>query len=626
MLRKLSIIPAAVRQMDARTLWHIALYRLKLRSGLVRLRTPIGRGPVAKSELGLRTLITPANESALKNIIGTNLKALLAEADEILAGKVRLFGGAQRELQLAPGCEDHWTAYHGELRDGSDIKPVWEAGRFCWATVLARAYWLSGNDERYAEGFWRNFETFDAANPRNQGPHWSSAQEVALRLISWSFCYSLLARAGSTTNERRAAMARSLAEHAERIPPTLDYALAQNNNHLLSEALGLYTAGAMLPEHPAAAKWKKLGLALFAQGIEKQVHADGAYAQHSSNYHRLALQLGLWAAAIMGDALPGQARAKLNAATGWLAHLLDTYSGRVPNLGPNDGAYILPLSTLGFEDFRPVLQAAAAAFSDGRLLPAGAWDEMGMWLGLPSVNKPFESAVRSPIRIEGKDSWAYLRTAQFKERPGHADQLNLDLWWRGYNLAMDAGTYLYNAPAPWDNALAATRVHNTLTVEDRDQMRRAGRFLWLDWAQAKRMDAAQGQAVEHDGYRRFGLTHRREVEVQENRWIVKDTLIGAAGKTRARLQWLLPDWPWRFEAGTLVLDSPHGPVQIAVDAAANGEVWLVRAGEVVHGSQQPDHILGWISHTYGVKEPALSFNIEIAAKLPISFTTVWTLP
>ena len=33
------------------------------------------------------------------------------------------------------------------------------------------------------------------------------------------------------------------------------------------------------------------------------------------------------------------------------------------------------------------------------------------------------------------------------------DQLHLDLWWRGLNIAQDAGTYLYNADPPWDNPL-----------------------------------------------------------------------------------------------------------------------------------------------------------------------------
>ena len=53
------------------------------------------------------------------------------------------------------------------------------------------------------------------------------------------------------------------------------------------------------------------------------------------------------------------------------------------------------------------------------------------------------------------------------------------------NIACDAGPYLYNGATPWKNAFAGTTVHNTVNVARRDQMTRAERFLWVDWAQAK---------------------------------------------------------------------------------------------------------------------------------------------
>ena len=62
----------------------------------------------------------------------------------------------------------------------------------------------------------------------------------------------------------------------------------------------------------------------------------------------------------------------------------------------------------------------------------------------------------------------------------------MDLWWRGLNIAQDAGTYLYNADPPWDNSLTTALVHNTVTVNGRDQFTRAGRFLYLDWFNAYR--------------------------------------------------------------------------------------------------------------------------------------------
>jgi hypothetical protein len=461
---------------------------------------------------------------------------------------------------------------------------------------------------------------------------------VTLRLISLAFCYSVFAHSPASTPPRKAQLAASLAAHAERIPPTLAYARAQNNNHLLSEALGLFTTAALLPEHPQARKWRRLGRRYYVQGIRTQIDTDGAYSQHSSNYHRLMLQLALWGqlvASKLGESWPADIEEKVAAATRWLLAMLDEETGGVPNLGPNDGAYILPLSVLPFGDYRPILQAAGAAFLGAAPLGSGAWDEMALWLAPISKSPadPVSHRIQS-LRLDGHNSWAYLRAARFPSRPGHADQLHLDLWWRGHNLARDAGTYRYNATAPWDNALAATRVHNTVTVNGQDQMTRAGRFLWLDWAQARVLEQEEeggkliSATAEHDGYRQFGILHRRKVTATGSLWLIEDELLPTKPQPReisARLHWLLPDWDYSLEGSELRLQSPHGQIHLAIEAD-KAAVWLVRAGELVAGDGEADPILGWFSPSYDLKLPALSLIVELNATPPIHLRSIWTLP
>ena len=617
-----------------------AKYQFKLRSGWLRLQTPGGK-KVKAPDQEPKVILQPASKKELKELLGKRVKEILDAADEILRGQVRLFGGEARILELKPTIPlKHWTCYQSQMPEGRDIKPVWEMGRFCWATALARAYWISEKDS-YAEGFWKYFEEFRAANPANRGPHWSSAQEVALRLISFAFCYSLLSKSPSTTEARRQALVDAVIAHAKRIPPTLDYARAQNNNHLLSEALGLVTAAALLPDHPKASNWQSIGLALFQDGIENQIHTNGAYVQHSSNYHRLMLQLGLWMCVLsnnLGQPLAEVTTSRLEKATDWLLTLLDE-SGQVPNLGPNDGAYILPMSILPFGDYRPVLQAGSLAFGGVTALEAGIWDEMALWLGLEPNKKTAKIPPKeAPIRIEGKKSWAYFRAVEFKERPGHADQLHVDLWWRGLNIAQDAGSYLYTAPAPWDNALARVKVHNTITINERETMTRAGRFLWLDWAQAKDISVKRDKdgrviaaAAEHDGYRKQNVLHRREASWNAGRWVVTDRLLPIEEKKKpiqARLHWLLPDWDWQVDTQEIRIESPHGEIKISVDVSVGDltELRLMRAGELLHGSGNGDPILGWYSPTYGVKLPALSFIAEAIGPLPITIISTWTFP
>ncbi len=700
--RKLEIGFKVLRELGLRSLalnvWYQALIRFPF-----LLKTSSSK----VDGLLLKPLLVLPEREALAVILGEDGRTrLLAEADEIVSGQVRLFGADPLPLNLCvPGELAPWYTHPHLQRRAStpfasaettvspaippptsksesgpepaqvDIKFTWEAGRFGWAYILGRAYRLSG-DERYPAAFWGRTAEFLHANPPQMGPHWESAQEVALRLLAFVFAAQVFAASPHTTPQQAALLAQAVTDCAARIPPTLAYSRSQNNNHLLTEAAGLYTAGLALPGAPQASAWRKMGWRWFISGLLDQISDNGAYTQQSANYHRLMLQVAMWMACISipaGDALPGQVCQCLTAATHWLLALVETGSGHVPNLGPNDGAYVFPVSVCQFGDYRPVLQAAAQAFFPGTVLspaavfPPGPWDEMGLWLKVqpgscshelskttsPSASLTGVPLVPPPPHVLGDkaNSWVYVRAVRFDARPGHADQLHIDLWWRGINLAQDPGTYLYNAPPPWDNALAGSAIHNTVTIDGQDQMYRAGRFLWLDWAQArvtsygKASDGSFERLVaQHNGYRRLGVTHQRAVEWQAGNWLVTDDLLPADDRggmlkvVTARLHWLLPDWPWQISyeeigQGMVVeIDSPHGKIHLVLrgktpsSGDAGLKLQLVRAGELVYGAGRVSPILGWYSPTYSVKIPALSLIATLEHRPPFGFVTRWQLP
>jgi hypothetical protein len=670
-LSRFSILFKALGELGVRQVGLYGLYQLQLRSGWLERSTQAAKASTTGHLRAIPLVNLPANRS-IEAACGTaGRQRTLAEADEIVAGQVRLFGGAPVPLELhPPGPLLHWTAYEkGHLRiQEEDIKWVWEAGRFGWAYTLGRAYRLCA-DERYPQAFWRYAEEFWEANPPYLGPHWISAQEAALRLIALVFAAQVFAGSAHTTERRLATLAGSIAEHAARIPPSLAYARAQNNNHLLSEAAGLYTAGLALPEHPQAGNWRATGWKWFQAGLQSQIDEQGAYIQNSTNYQRLMLQLALWMRRLAAHdrqvKMPDESLRRLARATAWQLARLEAASGRMPNLGPNDGARILPLSSSPFEDHRPTLQAASLAFLGERRFKKGEWDELVLWLEPePAQGKPhaaFQQQTGSTPQVlhhPSLTSWAYLRAVRFSGRPGHADQLHLDLWWRGQNLAMDAGTYLYNAPPPWDNSLASTAVHNTLTINDRDQMTPAGRFLFVDWAQAEVVEtAADRLTVRHDGYRRMGWIHQRTLQASPQGWLVIDKLLPAKDGARsgepiqARLQWLLPDWEWEVRGTCLRLLSAEGWVELEILAEGESdsgsesgterdiehspknlaspgslEMQIVRAGEIVYGSGEISPNRGWFSPTYGYKYAALSLGVTLSGPGPLTLTSRWQFP
>jgi len=559
-----------------------------------------------------------------------------------------------------------WT----KVNEGAtgDIKGLWEPSRFSLAFRLARLYAVT-RDERAPEVFWQLFDSWLAANPPNAGPQWLSSQEVALRALAWIFGLRAFVRSPATSATRVTKVIAALDAHARRIEATLAYAKSQNNNHLISEGCGLFTIGLLFPALPKAARWRALGRALL-EGTSVQFFHDGGYIQHSINYHRLALQLYLWAlrlGEIHGQPFSERLYDCVDRSLELLSAIVDPETGRMPNFGHNDGALFLPLNDCEYEDYRPLLQGLSLWRKGARIWTAGSWDEDAIWiLGPDAVDcvarlSPEESErtkknLSAPNAgvyvIQGKESRAVIRCAQFHERPAHADQLNIDLWWRGENIACDAGSYLYGGDPPWRNSLTHAAVHNTVTIDGLDQMKQSGRFGWATLAQAqgKFLGDAKWEGL-HNGYSALGVTHRRTVErVNENMWVVTDDLIGSGAHT-VRLHWLIPDYPWEWNdlrkdlaLGELISEKMTGwkqgsGVGLILRTPAGGfslRIWssrpalwdLYRAGEKIHGDDTqdrtvPEAIRGWHSLRYASKIPALSLAGWTQGIGPVRFISVW---
>ncbi len=612
-------------------------YQAGLRSGWYRWRTR--RQP----PFDPRWRVTfpgrfPAREALGALLDAADQRAALREADLLLEGKYRPFSGLPASLDLSRGVDGrHWAALERDLSwlRGEDIKFIWEPARFSWVFSLGRAYVLSG-EARYAAAFWRLTERFFSLHPPYRGAQWMNGQEVALRLLALAWGGSLFAAPPPREEDRRRWRA-ALAAHAHRVSVTLTYARAQQSNHLMSEAAALWTASLLLPDHPRAASWGRTGRRWFLWAVRHHIdRRSGEYTHHSLNYHRFILQLALWLSWLEADAFPPDVQQRLGAAARWLAGLVDPHSGDAPNWGSNDGAYIFPLAGGGFRDFRPVAQAAMRAFADGPAFETGPWDEMSLWFGLPLAGQAQQPDSPFVLPWPQADARVLLRHGAGNWRLGHADFLHLDLWLRGRNLLLDAGTYLYNGPPPWDNPWPAARFHNTLTLAGHDQMTRGGRFMYLDWAAAWVLLAAEGRLIaETDAWDRLGMRHRRMLRLEGKSLHLEDWLLPTsrrrqkAAQGTVQLHFLLADWPFAVqsdaEALALRLTLPEGVAELHLPATSRWS--LVRAGRAQAGTHQPDPLRGWYSPTYALKLPALSLVAEYPLPaLPFSLHTVLRLP
>jgi hypothetical protein len=229
------------------------------------------------------------------------------------------------------------------------------------------------------------------------------------------------------------------------------------------------------------------------------------------------------------------------------------------------------------------------------------------------------------LRSGASGTFAVFRCGKLRDRFSQIDMLSLDVWWRGENVLVDAGSYLYNGPPEWHAYFHRTESHNTVSLDGRDQMLHHRKFKNVHWTPARllRFDASDAFALaegEHGGYRRYPgrCVHRRAVLwTRGGLGVVVDTVLGA-GRHRARLHWLAGEYPWHHEVGVgaCVLETPAGPFRIMV----LDEEGHPAPGDVAQGQTAP--IRGWMSRHYAERVAVPSFAITRDAELPITWVTL----
>ena len=592
----------------------------------------------------------------------------LSVADDVRRGFISFFSHERMNVGFPPCWHSdpihdqefpknrHWS----QISDfgAGDIKLAWETNRFGFVFPLVRAFWRTG-EAKYAELFWQLIESWREANPPETGVNWKCGQEISLRVMAWCFGLYGFGASAASTPARLSMLAQMIAVSGRRIESNISYALSQQNNHGLSEAMGLWTIGSLFPEFIDSKRWAARGKQLLESQAVELIYDDGAFSQHSMNYHRVMLHDYIWSIRL-GDVLEQPfselLRTRIAKAGEFVYQLQDESTGRVPCYGQDDGALILPLNNLGYRDYRPVVQAANFLTTGRCRYDAGPWDEDLFWLfGVsdPATQKvsndrsgvgelrplqtgstshsetsyraDFDAPIGGYATIRAAEGYAVTRAATFRHRPAQADMLHVDIWWRGENIVIDPGTYSYNSPPPWNNPFSHTSFHNTVTVDDKDQMDRASRFLWLPWLNGK----SYGRAVtchgdsscwngEHDGYTRVPdpVTHRRGVvRLGAEHWLVVDSLRGLQTHDY-RLHWLLADGAFKADQSetSIEIQTQKGSYRLAIASSSPSvKMTVTRAAN--------DSALGWRSTYYHSVEPALSVSVE-STSAEIVFATL----
>ncbi|MFC5461619.1 heparinase II/III family protein [Massilia niabensis] len=502
-----------------------------------------------------------------------------------------------------------------------DIKLMWELSRMDW--VLAFAQRARNGDQAALARLNTWLADWFANNPPYAGPNWKCGQEASIRVMHLAGAALVLGQVRDACPGLRSA----LQLHLQRIAPTVQYAMAQDNNHGTSEAAALYIGGSWLAALGVAggAAYGRMGRRWLENRAARLIGTDGSFSQYSVNYHRVMLDtfclVEVWRRQLALPELSPRLQARVLAAGEWLRHLTNAATGDAPNLGANDGARLLQLADTGYRDHRPSVQLALALFGNRRAYaPEGSWNNALRWLGvaLPGSVAPM------PGQQGGDDggfavlrrgaALTLLRYPRFRFRPSQADVLHLDLWVGAQNVLRDAGTYSYNTDPKWQQYFGGTAAHNTVQFDDRDQMPRLTRFLLGDWLKTRwkgrlqeNGDGASFMAGYRDGQ---GANHKRGITLSESRLRVDDTLGGKFGK--AVLRWRLAPGAWQLTVA--------GATARLINAQA-GQALTVQAGMPL---KRCELVEGWESRHYLEKTAVPVLELEVHEAGTLATEISWT--
>lgn len=536
----------------------------------------------------------------------------------------------------------HWSRVTKYEKLCGDIKLAWEVNRFSHLYYLVRAYVLTGNG-KYVKAFSEQLKAWEENNPYGLGINWSSGQELAIRVFAWIYALYMMGDDENFKEDDFQRLLRLIYLHARHIDKNISYAYyAVHNNHLIGEALGLYAVGTLFPFFKESKRWKVKGKKILeGKRCLDQFYEDGGYCQLSFNYQRLALHYYLWAlriAELNNEKFKDDILRILDKSAKFLYSFMNFEDGQLPNWGANDGALLNPWTSCDYTDYRPLINVLSYITRKKRVFPSGLWDEELFWFfgkeALDVEVEPYDLKSRSfpvtglHVLRKNKNTFAMFRCGSVIDRFGQADQLHIDIFWNGIEIAVDGGSYLYNDELQYHRYFMGTRSHNTVIVDNKDQMLLHRRFKWLYWTKAKLISFSENYIEgEHHGYGRLNgkVIHRRKMKIwRDGSFLVEDKLSQEKRILHTYdLHWLINDFPYEVKIlgekiFEVVLHTPIGKYFIFLKSNNVGKFFINRAKE---DFDNPD---GWQSRYYGEKTPALSIHLVCETDGDCEFMTIFT--
>lgn len=490
-------------------------HEIEKRVGILKLKHPIetfSKHFVTLEEWKKINIPFVISEKESLNFDKIQSNILKEKAAKIINGEVLFFSAEWKKIEgkdswitnpetkFKYDISKHWSEIKDFNVDNGDIKYVWEKSRFSYLLTMMRYDYHFNED--HSDFVFDEIENWIDANPINQGPNWKCSQEIALRICNWMYIIYFYKNAEALNEQRWQKIQNVIYWSLHHIYNNINFSrIAVRNNHAITETLMLTLSELLFPYIPETKVWSKKGRKWLEKEIAYQIYDDGTFLQFSMNYHRVVIQLlslGISLTEINEKPLTSVVYEKAKKSLDFLYQCMQDESGYLPNYGSNDGALFFPLSENDYRDFRPQLNTLHTILYRTNLVDDVYSNEDVNWVVPHPVKKDCEGnrilkkegMINYPIGgyylLREKEIFTFIRCGNHKDRPAHADNLHLDIWYKGTNVLRDSGTYKYNTNSEWQKYFTGTMAHNTVTVENNAQMLKGSRFIWYFWTQCNK--------------------------------------------------------------------------------------------------------------------------------------------
>jgi hypothetical protein len=566
-------------------------------------------------------------------------KRLIETADRIVVDSIWELAGlgpfkfnAENSWRRDPLTGKDWgLEYHADVEiykeNGDDIRILWELNRFGHAVTLALAFALT-NDDKYAETFFTQLQSWMYQNPYAQGVNWNCAMEVALRAINLLAAFDIFRRSNACSEERLANILQLFDQHGRFILDNIEFSYITTSNHYLSDVVGLFWIGTLVPELEQSAEWKQLGWAEMLREMDKQILPDGADFEASTGYHKFVTELFLYSFSLAkrnGEKVPQRYWNKLPQMLEYI-RVITRPDGKVPLIGDADGSQIIPMIKRDSDDQAYLLQLGAAIFAEPkfkqRSTPEILWlcGEEGLdALGSVQPNDASPAATAFPdARVYVmRDNDIYLHFnandcgINGRGSHGHNDALSIEISAYGQPFIVDPGSFVYNLDRDARHTFRSTACHSTVMVDDEEQnttnvelpflMGNEAKPVVIDWQTSPARDRV---SAEHFGYMRLKqpIVHRRTVELNkiEKYWLIEDKLTGKG--------WHKFSFSFHLSQGLEMATLDHNIIRISDN---DGRHLYIRANGI---ETKPEIVPAFVSRNYGHQEDSSILKYEVTAE------------